>query len=84
MERMTFKLALYLKTLEHKDGHRLWLWSPNKLYVIFIFHFFVTILSLSYYYQYDQKTGVTLFDGFKIELRLTLGQPKLVCPKSIY
>ena len=81
---MKFKLALYLKTLEYKDGHRLWLWSPKKLYVIFIFHFFIIILSLSYYYQFDQKTGITLFNGFKIELRLTLGQFKLVCPKSIY
>ena len=36
------------------------------------FNFFVIILSLLsyYYYLHDQKTGVALFDGFKIELRL--------------
>ena len=52
-------------------------------YMLYLFfNFFVIVLSLlSYhYYLHDQKTGVALFDGFKIELRLNLGPPKLVCP----
>ena len=43
--------------------------ESNKIYVTFIFHFFVIILSLLFYhyYYYDQKPKVALFDGFKIE-----------------
>ena len=56
-------------------------------YMLYLFfNLFVIVLSLlSYhYYLHDQKSGVALFDGFKIELRLNLGPPKLVCPKSVY
>ena len=55
-------------------------------YMLYLFfNLFVIVLSLSYhFYLHDQKTGVALFDGFKIELRLNLGPPKLVCPKLVY
>ena len=46
------------------------------------FLFFIIIFILSYHY--DQKTGFALFDRFKYDLRLNLGIPKLVCPKSVY
>ena len=42
-------------------------------YMLYLFfNLFVIVLSLlSYhYYLHDQKTGVALFDGFKIELRI--------------
>ena len=41
--------------------------------LLFFFHVFVIILSLSYNCYYDQKTGVALFNGFNTELRLTFG-----------
>ena len=60
--------------------------SKQAICYIYFSIFFVIVLSLlSYhYYLYDLKTGVALFDGFKIELRLNLDPPKLVCPKSVY
>ena len=46
------------------DDPKLWLWGPNKLYAILIFHFCIIIFILCY--QFNQKTGVAIFDSLNI------------------
>lgn len=59
----------------------LWLRSSNKLYILFAFHFLIIMFLLSYWH--DQKTGI-VFTVSYILLKINLGTPKLVCPKSVY
>ena len=56
--------------------------TSYMLYLFFIF----SLLSYRYLIIINmiKKLELHSFDGFKIELRLTLGQSKLVRPKSIY
>ena len=43
--------------------------------------FFVIMFILCYWY--DKKTGIDIYWSLKFYLRLNLGMPKLVCPKSV-
>ena len=41
------------KRFQHKDDTRLWLWSPKKFYITYIFSFFIfTTMTLLYYYAH--------------------------------
>ena len=59
-------------------------YGDQTSYMLYLFFIFFVIVLSCHYYLHDQKTEVTLFDGFKIELRLNFGPPKLVCPKSVH
>ena len=56
-------------------------YGAQTSYILQLFCFFVIMFVLCYWY--DQKTGIQFTGSYNFHLRLNLGTPKLVWPKSI-
>ena len=57
------EINIAAKNMVTHDDPELWLWGPNKLYAILIFHFFLIIFIC---HQYNQKTKVARFDNLNM------------------